>query len=54
MPVFQGLVTEEGLLQLIEYIKTLKQQPGPGAAAAKPERPPGARPASASSEPRQR
>ena len=29
MPTFQGLVTEEGVLQLIEYIKSLKQQPGP-------------------------
>jgi cytochrome c oxidase subunit 2 len=25
MPTFQGLVTEEGLLELIEYVKTLKQ-----------------------------
>ena len=24
MPTFQGLVSEEGLLQLIEYIKSLK------------------------------
>jgi cytochrome c oxidase subunit II len=28
MPAFQGLVTEEGVLQLIEYIKSLKPQPG--------------------------
>jgi cytochrome c oxidase subunit 2 len=34
MPAFQGLVTEEGVLQLIEYIKSLKQQPGPAAGAA--------------------
>ena len=27
MPTFQGLVSEEGLLQLIEYMKTLKAQP---------------------------
>ena len=34
MPTFQGLVTEEGVLQLIEYIKSLKQQPGPSPADA--------------------
>ncbi len=28
MPTFQGLVTEEGVLQLIEYIKSLGQRPG--------------------------
>jgi len=28
MPTFQGLVTEEGVLQLIEYIKSLSQVPG--------------------------
>ena len=28
MPTFQGLVTEEGVLQLIEYIKSLTPQPG--------------------------
>ncbi len=31
MPTFQGLVTEEGMLQLIEYIKSLSQKPGQGA-----------------------
>jgi cytochrome c oxidase subunit II len=36
MPTFQGLVTEEGLLQLIEYIKSLGKKPG-GPAAAGPE-----------------
>lgn len=35
MPTFQGLVSEEGLLQLIEYVKTLKAQPE---AAAAPEK----------------
>jgi cytochrome c oxidase subunit 2 len=36
MPTFQGLVSEEGLLQLIEYIKSLKAVPSnaTGAAAA--------------------
>jgi cytochrome c oxidase subunit 2 len=29
MPTFQGLVTEEGVLQLIEYIKSLSPPPGP-------------------------
>jgi cytochrome c oxidase subunit 2 len=28
MPTFQGLVTEEGILQLIEYIKSIGPQPG--------------------------
>jgi cytochrome c oxidase subunit 2 len=28
MPTFQGLVTEEGVLQLVEYIKSLGRQPG--------------------------
>jgi len=28
MPTFQGLVTEEGLMQLVEYIKSLGQRPG--------------------------
>ena len=28
MPTFQGLVTEEGVLQLIEYVKSLGQRPG--------------------------
>ncbi len=41
MPTFQGLVSEEGLLQLIEYVKTLKSQPqspsaGPAPAQAAP------------------
>jgi cytochrome c oxidase subunit 2 len=27
MPTFQGLVTEEGVVQLIEYVKSLGQQP---------------------------
>ena len=33
MPTFQGLVSEEQLLQLIAYIKSL-QGPAPGAAEA--------------------
>jgi cytochrome c oxidase subunit II len=28
MPTFQGLVTEEGVLQLVEYIKSLGKAPG--------------------------
>ena len=31
MPTFQGLVTEEGVLQLIEYIKSLSPRPAIGA-----------------------
>jgi hypothetical protein len=27
MPAFQGLVNEEQLLQLIEYVKSLQSQP---------------------------
>ncbi|HWB83322.1 MAG TPA: cytochrome c oxidase subunit II [Bryobacteraceae bacterium] len=34
MPTFQGLVTEEGVLQLIEYIKSLGEQPGTGTTPA--------------------
>jgi len=38
MPTFKGLVTEEGLFQIMEYIKTLeaKQQEGAAAAAGAP------------------
>ena len=34
MPTFQGLVTEEGVVQLIEYIKSLSPKPGTGPAPA--------------------
>ncbi len=34
MPTFQGLVSEEGLLQLIEYVKTLKAPPEAASAPA--------------------
>ena len=30
MPTYQGLVTEEGLLELVEYIKSMGAQPGAG------------------------
>ena len=30
MPTFQGLITEEGVLQLVEYIKSLTPAPRPG------------------------
>jgi len=41
MPTFQGLVTEEGVLQLVEYIKSLTPKPGaqtagPGGAGTQP------------------
>jgi cytochrome c oxidase subunit 2 len=36
MPTFQGLVTEEGVLQLIEYIKSLSPKPA-GAVAPSPQ-----------------
>jgi cytochrome c oxidase subunit 2 len=32
MPTFQGLVTEEGIVQLIEYVKSLSERPGAGSA----------------------
>jgi hypothetical protein len=35
MPTFQGLVTEEGVLQLVEYIKSLGQKPGAAAEGAR-------------------
>jgi cytochrome c oxidase subunit 2 len=40
MPTFEGLVTEEGVLQLVEYIKSLSPKPGaqPAAATAKPSK----------------
>ena len=34
MPTYQGLISEEGLLQLIAYIKSLSPAPAAGAAAA--------------------
>jgi cytochrome c oxidase subunit 2 len=33
MPTFQGLVNEEGVVELIEYIKSLSPAPGTGAAS---------------------
>jgi cytochrome c oxidase subunit 2 len=32
MPTFQGLVTEEQLVQLVEYVKSLGPKPGTGRA----------------------
>jgi cytochrome c oxidase subunit 2 len=40
MPTFQGLVSEEGLLQLIEYVKSLKNEPA-GSTAVRPTPGPG-------------
>jgi len=37
MPTFQGLVTEEGILQLIEYIKSLAPKPSVGASTTPAE-----------------
>jgi hypothetical protein len=34
MPTFQGLVTEEQLLQLIAYVRSLNAQPGSPASGA--------------------
>ena len=40
MPTFQGLVTEEGVLQLVEYIKSLGQRPTNQPVGATPSAPP--------------
>jgi cytochrome c oxidase subunit II len=45
MPVYQGMVTEEQLLQLIAYIKSLAAAAGPGTPGAAPASAPGAPPA---------
>ncbi len=37
MPTFQGLVTEEQLLQLIAYVRSLTKQPEPAAGATAPQ-----------------
>jgi len=47
MPTFQGLVTEEGMVQLIEYIKSLSPKPNATAEG-------GATPAPAASTPKNR
>ena len=36
MPTFQGLISEEGLLQLVAYVKSLSPAPAAGAAAPAP------------------
>jgi cytochrome c oxidase subunit 2 len=36
MPTFQGLVTEEGVLQLVEYIKSIGPKPATGPVPAVP------------------
>jgi cytochrome c oxidase subunit II len=41
MPTFQGLVNEEGVVQLIEYIKSLSRPPGMGPAPVNVPTPPG-------------
>jgi hypothetical protein len=33
MPTFQGIVSEEGVQQLIEYVKSLGTPPGPATPA---------------------
>ena len=63
MPTFQGLVTEEGLLQLVEYVKSLGPKPGAAppvgagtTTALQPERAPsqGTRPSIAGTESQKR
>jgi cytochrome c oxidase subunit II len=36
MPTFQGLVTEDQVLQLIEYVRSIGPKPGPGTASGSP------------------
>lgn len=43
MPTFQGLVNEEGIMALIEYIRSLQPPPGAGAAASSAAAPQGSR-----------
>jgi cytochrome c oxidase subunit 2 len=45
MPTFQGLVNEESVMALIEYVKSLQSSPGGGAAAANSAAPAPAAPA---------
>lgn len=53
MPTFQGLVSEEGLLQLVAYIKALGAKPAaPPAAPPAPGEAPGAAPTGPVSEPK--
>jgi cytochrome c oxidase subunit 2 len=40
MPTFQGLVSEEGLLQLVAYVKSLGAKPGGSAGPTAPGTPP--------------
>ena len=35
MPTFQGQVSEDGILQLISYVKSLSEAPAPAAAPTK-------------------
>ena len=39
MPTFQGLVTEEQVVQLVEYVKSLGPKPGTGPAAETGQKP---------------
>ena len=36
MPTFQGLVTEDQVLQLIEYVRSIGPKPGPATAPGSP------------------
>ncbi len=45
MPTFQGLVNEESVMALIEYVKSLQTSSGGTAAAANTAAPPAAAPA---------
>ena len=45
MPTFQGLINEEGVMALIEYVKSLQSSSGGTAAAASSAAPPAAAPA---------
>ena len=45
MPTFQGLVNEESVMALIEYVKSLQSSPGTASAPANPAATPAAAPA---------
>ncbi len=47
MPTFQGLVNEDNVMALLEYVKSLQSSPGGAAAAANTAAPPAATPAPA-------
>ena len=54
MPTFQGLVTEEQVLQLVEYIKSIGPKPGAGPGGGSTPTPAAGRPGTAGPAPGKR